>query len=374
MKKINVFVCALLFLSISAFSQKTVIDSIKTGEIFRNYRLYIPKSYDPKTASALVVDMHGYTSNALQEQAYSNFMPIADTANFIVVYPNGTVYGGSQFWNAGISPTLVNDVDFISTLIDHISSQYTIDPNSVYACGMSNGGFMSHTLACALNNKIAAIASVTGSMFVTQYGNCFPGRVVPVMQIQGTADNTVPYTGNSAMLPIDTLIGFWVKKNKCDPTPLIDSVPDIDKADSCKAVHYLYKDGDLGATCEFYKVLNGGHTWPGSPYKIGVTNQDFNATEKIWLFFRKYKLNNLVGIEELKNEKTVAAELYPNPCVDQLHVTGEQLILVTICDMTGKVVISTSDKQIDVSSLAKGIYSVILTSKKQYAVKKLVKL
>lgn len=374
MRKINLTFCALFFSLLSAFAQNqtTVIDSIFSGNIYRNYRLYIPKKYDSSQASSLIIDLHGYTSNALQQQAYSNFKEIADTANFFVVYPNGTFYGQDRFWNAGISPSLANDVAFISELVDHIHLKYGIDLNRVYACGMSNGGFMSHTLACALNNKIAAIASVTGSMFTSQYNSCVPSRVVPVMQIQGTADKTVPYAGNSAMLATDTLVNFWVKKNNCNPDPVIDSVPDINKADSCKAVHYLYKNGMKGATCEFYKILGGGHSWPGAPFKIAVTNEDFNASEKIWLFFRKYKLSDMAGVNELMSFADIS--MYPNPCSDQLNVEGETVRSISIIDCTGKIVMSTGNKQVNVSSLAKGIYSVIVVSKGGQIVKRLVKL
>jgi polyhydroxybutyrate depolymerase len=375
MKRINfticIFLCALNF-SV-AQNQTTLIDSILSGNIQRTYRLYIPKNYDSQKSSSLIIDMHGYTSNAMQEQAYSNFMPIADTANFFVVYPNGTVYNGVQFWNAGLSTSLVNDVAFISDLIDHVRSQFTIDVNSVYSCGMSNGGFMSHTLACSLNNKIAAIASVTGSMFVTQYGTCVPGRVVPVMQIHGTADNTVPFTGNSSMIAIDTLMKYWVKQDQCNPIPEITNVPNVNLADSCTAIHYVYKDGALGASCELYKIIGGGHSWPGSPFKIAVTNQDFNASEKIWLFFRKYKLDKLAGVNE---EKTVVKlNMFPNPCMDYLTVDYENAVSISIVDLTGKEIIRTNQKQINVSTLAKGIYSVVVISRdKQQIVKKLVKL
>lgn len=379
MRKINLIFCALLFAVFSTYAQNqtTFVDSIRSGGIYRHYRLYVPKEYNSQKASALIIDMHGYTSNAYQEQLYSNFMPVADTANFLVAYPDGTKYNGTgpQFWNAGISSGLVNDVGFISDLIDQIFTQYNIDVNSVYACGMSNGGFMSHTLACALNNKIAAIASVTGSMFTTQYMSCKPARVVPVMQIHGTADKTVPYIGNSAMMNIDTLVSYWVRTDKCHPTPVVDTLPDNDKADSCRAIHYVYEGGEKEATCEFYKIVGGEHTWPGAPIKIGVTNNDFNATEKIWLFFRKYKLNNMVGINELKPWDETRMDIYPNPCLDHLTVEGETIRLITIVDMNGKVVLSTNSKHIDVSALDKGIYSVILTSKKQQlVVRKLVKL
>jgi len=83
-----------------------------------------------------------------------------------MVYPNGTKDGSNQpFWNAGISSGLVNDIAFLSALIDSLDLTYNINLNRVYSTGMSNGGFMSHTLACELSNRITAIASVTGSVF-----------------------------------------------------------------------------------------------------------------------------------------------------------------------------------------------------------------
>ncbi|HRG53248.1 MAG TPA: PHB depolymerase family esterase [Bacteroidia bacterium] len=355
-----------------AQNQTTKIDSIVSEGINRTYRLYIPKSYDVTKSSSLVVDLHGYTSNAEQEQYYSNFKSIADTANFLVVYPNGTkLSNGDQFWNAGLSPLLINDVNFISELIDKIKAGYSIDLNSVYACGMSNGGFMSQTLACALNNKIAAIASVTGSMFISQYGTCVPGRVVPVLQIHGTADNTVPYQGNNQMIAIDTLMKFWVRHDQCNAVPVIDSVPDISKADSCKAVHYVYENGLQGSTCELYKIIGGGHSWPGSPFKIAVTNQDFNASEKIWQFFRKYKLNNLLSVPKSDNETVVT--MYPNPCIDQLYIETQQLKSIAIMDITGKIVIQSLQPQIDVRNLVQGLYFVHITTKNGEVVKRLVK-
>jgi polyhydroxybutyrate depolymerase len=168
MKKIYFFIC--ISFAFIAQSQTLVVDSIFTGGIYRNYRLYIPAIYTGASARPLIINMHGYTSNAIQQQLYSNFGPIADTANFLMVYPNGTSSGGSQFWNAGISPLGVNDISFLSNLIDSLKAQYNIDLNRVYSTGMSNGGFMSHTLACELSNRITAIASVTGSIFVSQYG------------------------------------------------------------------------------------------------------------------------------------------------------------------------------------------------------------
>ena len=370
MKKLLLSTFALLTITFS-IAQTTIIDSIMSGGIYRNYRLYIPAAYTGTTARPLVFDLHGYTSNAAAEQLYSNFMPIADTANVLFVYPNGTLLSGQPYWNAGFGPG-VDDIGFISNLVDTLLSHYNIDPNMVYSCGMSNGGYMSHTLACALNNKIAAIASVTGTMATTQYATCVPNRPVPVMQVSGNADPTVTYTGMTGSLAIDTLVKYWVTNDHCNPTPVFTAVPNTSLTDGCTAEHYVYNGGDMGSTVEFYKIIGGGHTWPGSPYIVGVTNEDFNASAEIWRFFRKYKLNQFLGVNELQNENSIT--IYPNPATDILNIDVIKNVSVSIIDMTGKIILQSNQKHIDVSGLAKGIYSVVIISGNNKVVKKLVKM
>jgi polyhydroxybutyrate depolymerase len=286
MKKI---LLTLIFIS-SLFSikaQTTVIDSIFVGGIYRNYRLYVPSIYTGATARPLILNLHGYTSNANQQQLYSNFMPIADTANFLMVYPNGTLLSGQPFWNAGMSSSLVNDIAFLNALIDSLDLTYNINLNRIYSTGMSNGGFMSHTLACELSNRITAIASVTGSIFTTQYGtNCHPTRPVPVMQVHGTSDPTVPYAGNVSqnMMPVDSVVKYWVTKNGCNPTPTFSNVPNTSTTDGCTAEHYQYNGGTSGSTVELFKIIGGLHTWPGFPFGGTGTNMDINASKEIWRF------------------------------------------------------------------------------------------
>ncbi len=369
MKKL--LLSSFIFFTIVVSAQTTIIDSIVSGGIYRNYRIYIPAAYTGTSARPLIFDLHGYTSSAIAEQAYSNFMPIADTANVIMVYPNGTLSGGQPYWNAGFGGA-VNDVAFISDLIDTLFTQYNIDHDMVFSCGMSNGGYMSHTLACELNNRIAAVASVTGSMSSFQQLNCFPNRPVPVMQISGDADGTVLYAGGSGSLGIDALVSYWVTNNNCNSTPVLSTVPNVSLTDGCTAEHSVYIGGDMGSTVEKYKIIGGGHTWPGSPYIIGVTNQDFKASEKIWLFFRKYKLNQFVGMTELENLNSI--NLFPNPATTVINIECENISAIRFFDVTGKIVLESHQKNTDISALAKGIYSVVIISDKNRSIKKMVKM
>ncbi len=257
---------SLFFLTgFSIFAQNgvTYIDSIKSNTIFRKYRLYVPNSYTGQ-AVPLVFNLHGYTSNASQQQLYSNFMPIADTAKFIIIIPEGTAPTGPQYWNAGFGPG-ANDVLFMNDLIDSLDLNYNIDLNSVYSCGMSNGGIMSYYLACNLPNRFAAIASVTGSM-INPWFTCAPNRPFPIMEIHGTNDATVPYNGDATFANIDTVIKKWSVHNNCNPTSTIYNVPDINTTDGATAINYKYTGGTNGAEVELYKVINGAHTWPGAAF------------------------------------------------------------------------------------------------------------
>jgi polyhydroxybutyrate depolymerase len=362
MKKLLCFLCFCISISIA---QTTIIDSIFSGGQYRSYRLYIPTIYNGTTARPLILNLHGYTSNASQQQFYSNFMPIADTANFLMVFPQGTKDGSNQpYWNAGISSSLVNDIAFLNSLIDSLDLTYNINLNRVYSTGMSNGGFMSHTLACELSNKITAIASVTGSIFTSQYGNfCNPTRPVPVMQIHGTSDPTVPYAGNlsQGMMPIDSVVKYWVIKNGCNPSATFSNVPNTNTTDGCTAIHYQYTGGNLGSTVELYKIIGGTHTWPGFPFGGVGTNMDINASKEIWRFFNKYTLSSLTSINE-NNTFSKSLIIYPNPTNATLNFSldnyDNSLKIIEITDLFGKILLAetTTSNSISVEKLNPGIY------------------
>lgn len=367
------FVC---LTSIKAQTGVTFVDSILSGGVQRKFRLYKPNSYNGNIAVPLILNLHGYTSNAIQQQFYGSFMPIADTANFLVVHPDGTAPLGQQFWNAGISGT-PNDVAFLNDLIDSLKAQFNIDANAVYSCGMSNGGIMSYYMSVVSNGKIAAIASVTGTMFNTWLNN-LPGRIVPVMEIHGTADGTVPYNGSGPnnMAHIDTVLKRWRNHNACNSSSLVTNVPNINVNDGATAINYKFYNSNGKAYVEHYKVVNGAHTWPGAPIAIGTTCMDFNASLEIWRFFRQFKLNQFVSTSIAENKSLHSqVTLYPNPSHDFVYITSEVPVL-------NAVLLSTDGKQaktltswsyIDLNNLSSGIYFLKLQTEQGILVKKVVK-
>lgn len=312
--------------------QQTINGTITHDALQRSYILYVPASYSPGSPAPLVINFHGYTSNAGEQMYYGDFRSIADTAGFLLVHPMGTLdFNGQPYWNSNWGGT-VDDIGFTEALIDSLASEYNIDLDRVYSTGMSNGGFMSYTLACELSNRIAAIASVTGTMNFNQTVTCNPQHPMPVMEIHGTADPTVPYNGSGSYESIANTLSYWVNFNQCDATAIVTNMPDINITDGCTAEHQLYQNGDNGVEVEHYKIINGGHSWPGAPVVIGITNYDINASTKIWEFFAKYDINgkiNTTGIDQLKYNNP-EVKIYPNPAHDFLTIKWNESTITSI--------------------------------------------
>ncbi len=207
MKKRIVFLCfSLLIILTTAGQVFSQYDSIFFDGRYRTYLLHLPSGYNGNDPLAMIIAMHGGFGSAANLQNQSQLSVKADASNFIVVYPEGVKSPLKiRTWNAGwccgwASRTNVNDVGFISALIDTLIEKYAVDAKRVYATGMSNGGFMAYRLACELPDKIAATAPVAASMSMT---DCTPSRPVPVIHFHSYLDKNAPYPGGIGEGPSD---------------------------------------------------------------------------------------------------------------------------------------------------------------------------
>ena len=353
-------------------AQQTITDSISHDGLSREYILYVPANYTGTEAVPLLFNFHGYTSNANDQMWYGDFRGIADTAGFIIIHPQGTLDGtGTTHFNVGWGGSTVDDVGFTEALIDSISAAYNINQNRVYSTGMSNGGFMSFKLACELSDRIAGIASVTGSILPATLNNCNAIHSTPIMQIHGTSDGTVPYGGGAGWTePITSLVEHWVDFNNCDTAAVVENVPDINTGDGTTVEKFTYMNGDNCTEVIHYKVANGSHTWPGTVFTSAGTNQDINASIEIWKFLSQYDMNGLIGncsSAGVENESLNTVTVYPNPANDQIKIEGIQNLNdiqeLVITDLSGAVVLTGENIEngIDVSELAKGMYHIHIT-------------
>ena len=359
--KYTTILLLLIGFAFSISAQQTINGSMIHDGIQRDYILYIPAIYDGNTDVPLILNFHGFGSNANQQLVYGDFRDIADKEGFLLVHPEGTLLNGNQHWNVGsftIGST-TDDVSFTEALIDELANLYAINLDRVYATGMSNGGYMSFLLACQLSEKIAAVASVTGSMTPETYNACNAQHPTPILQIHGTGDSTVPYNGDTWTRSIEDVISYWANYNNCETNPTTKALADIDPSDGSTVEHIVYIDGDNGLTTEHMKVIGGGHTWPGSAFNFPGTNYDINASMEIWQFFSRFDINGTLSVNKFDNRQVI---IYPNPTNSKINLSlnfSEELNYELFSSL-GKLLvigtIKTNNQEIDLSNLSPNIY------------------
>lgn len=264
----------------------------------------------------LLIVLHGGggTGEKMEKLTRGGFNTLADREDFIVVYPDGV----EKHWNDGREVQSwrshrenIDDVGFISALIDHLSEELNIDKKRVYAVGISNGGMMSQRLACDLTEKITAIGVVASSMSENLSMVCKPTTPISVLIISGTEDPLVPFEGGDIgfgrlklgrVLSVDETVRFWVDHNKCSSPPEIMWEPDRDPQDGTRVRKEVYGQCSDGTDVILYVIEGGGHTWPsGYQYLpesiIGKTSKDIDANETIWNFFKGHSMNEISFIE-----------------------------------------------------------------------------
>jgi len=250
----------------------------------REYILYIPDTYNGTSEVPLIFNFHGFDGEVSEYMEYADMRSLADSENFILVYPQGTLIEGFSHWNAALdSPDNKSDADdlgFIEALIGKLSSDYMIDLERIYACGYSNGAMFSYALACYKSDLIAAVGSVSGAMLDT---NCSTSHPMPVVIIHGTKDGVLPYDGSSDYNSIETALNYWKNSNNTATTPVLNSVND----NGTTIEHYQYNQGDNDVSVEHYKIIGGDHEW------FNLNYQGSNTSELVWNFVSRYDIKGL---------------------------------------------------------------------------------
>ncbi len=267
----------------------------------RTYRLHRPKGVAEKKAVPLVIVLHGFGADSAMTEVMSGFNGVADKHGFAVVYPDG-IGRMWRFWedlDGKIAMGSTDDVGFIAALIDQLVQDGLVDRRRVYACGISNGGYMSNRLGVSLSDKIAAIGPVAGSMPKFMAEQLKPSRGMPTITFHGTDDRIVRQDGTDAFsklgfsLSATELAEWWAKANGCIVVPKNETLPDS-ADDGTKVVRHTYRTAQGKPLVMHYEIEGGGHTWPGGAlqpeFLLGKTSKDINASELLWEFFQQHAL------------------------------------------------------------------------------------
>ena len=267
---------------------KSVYETLFSGGLTRTYLLHVPTGYQASSSAAVVLDFHGHGSNASQQEHHSGMSLLSDQQGFIAVYPQGVVGpDGRTGWATGAreSPQ-VNDVLFVSDLLNHLQAIFCIDPRRIYATGFSNGGGMTNVLACTLAGRLAALAPVSGS-YPPYPGGCHPVRPVPLLEIHGTADPIVPYNGSARKrsLLILAWLQEWATRDGCTRGPMV-----FYKQANVTGLEWTDCQGN--ATVIHYRIQGEGHIWPHVTFNVpgGTAVSSLSASALIWSFFQQHPL------------------------------------------------------------------------------------
>lgn len=297
----------------------TYQDTVSIDGMNRTFQCHLPPGYKTLKNMPVVLVFHGLSLNGSLMMFLSQFNPVADRNNFAVIYGDGI----DKCWDTGQSGRGVDDVGYVCKVIDKIANTVSIDKRRVYACGISNGGYFSQMLACAIPERIAAIG-VVGSTIMQQAANgCHSNKPMPVMFFLGTSDPLISWGSSGAstangelnelvelvgankfggvdsalaryggLMPVPEMIEFWCAHNQVGAAHAnITNEPDKDPRDGTRVRREAY--GSSGREVILYRIENGGHTWPGGlPYAssgfAGKISQDINASETLWQFFRTH--------------------------------------------------------------------------------------
>jgi len=362
-----VCVCLMAMLALTAFeapvlwAQETK-EKVTVDDVDRTFLVRLPKGYDAQRKYPVMILLHGMNQDAEDMERLTGFDQLADKDSIIAVYPvalhgrwnvgvrpaerrpmgmgpgghhrGGYGYPGGGYPGGGYpgggggypgggqqqprnqkpeeehKPAEVDDIGFFNQMLDQLSSKFSADPSRIYAAGLSEGGFMSLRVGCAISDRIAAVAAIGAAMPKTMI--CLPSRPVPLVMIDGTSDPVVPYGGGTehnlslATLSAEDSAKAWAKIDRCGEKPAKAKLPEAKGGMETKTDTY---DGcGQGAQVVLYSVKGAGNAWPGGEQyeaenAIGKTSQDLNANEVIWSFLVTKKIADAAKSQS-SNEST----------------------------------------------------------------------
>ena len=262
--------------------------SILHNGISRDYILYIPENLP--TNAPLVVVSHGYTSSAKTMMSYSGMNKVADEEKFLVVYPQGTKdQRGNNFFNVGYefhASSKVDDLGFIMALVTKLTDDYQVNPNHIFATGMSNGGDLSYFLACYASDMFQAVAPIAGTMMQTTIETCKPQKGMPIFAVHGKADEVTYFDGDMANRDkwgpypgIPAVIEHWVDVNAVEISKQVDLDNITNFTASNEALSFDRYLSDTSDHEVWLYIHSGGHDW---------SLKELDTSSEIWSFFTRY--------------------------------------------------------------------------------------
>ncbi|MBO4531030.1 MAG: carbohydrate-binding protein [Paludibacteraceae bacterium] len=263
MKKSYLLIVAILFSMFSAYAAKhNGLKSINTGGKNRQYFLYVPDCLTDNRP--LIISCHGMDQDYNYQKQQTQWPSLADTANFVVVYPVGLAGSAwGRTFSTGWDLDGMSDVNFMLDIISDVKKDYNIDETRVYLSGFSLGGAFTYYMMNKAADRIAAFGPISGYNLMN--ASTSTSRPVPICHVHGTADNIMAYSG------IKDNMKKYAQAMGCNMTP-------EEKTGNGYSM-IRYKDGDCETEVILYSVNGRDHE---------PSNNGFHTSNALWAFFKQY--------------------------------------------------------------------------------------
>lgn len=295
------------FVTIALCATTAAAETIDIGGVTRTY---ITQLADVRPAP-LVIVLHGNTQSGVDMQMRTGWSQVGRREHFGLIFPDGLNRAWADFRpdtkRAGrVPPKGTDDIAFIVRLIEKYIASGAADPKRIYVTGVSNGGAMTMTLACARADLFAAAASVIIELTDDSAAACHPAQAVPMLMMNGTADPLIPFQGGKGnsrfavegFWSATRTLAFWRKVNGCETQDgTVTDLEDRDRTD-LSTVTRIESRCPPARDVVLYRINGGGHRMPGhesdarfpriATALLGPQNHDIDGAETIWAFFKRF--------------------------------------------------------------------------------------
>ncbi len=274
----------------------------------RHFSVYTPsRSQQIQKPMPAVFIFHGYGMDDRDMMQMTRFNALAEKEGFLAVYPQGR----DKMWNSkGVPNNLTEDVDFVEAILVQLAQSRNVDPQRLYATGLSNGGLFVQRLACEMPGRFAAFATVAATIGKPQSEHCSQAVAAPMLMIHGTKDPIITWNGKihrlffkfrtSRLLSVQETLNLWLERNGCDSSPSRIFQAGISRQ-ALSAEEREFRSCKNNMPVTQLIIHGGGHTWPGNEpgnwlteWYMGKTYRSLDASAFIWNFFQP--LSSLVSL------------------------------------------------------------------------------
>lgn len=277
--------------------------SMNVAGVERSYRTYVPKGLPKGAPLVLVMHGSGEGPQAIRVGTGYGFERLADQHGFAVAYPKSFGFDWndcSSIGNTAVDGVRADDAGFLAALVEKLVGEIGVDPNRVFAAGVSNGGSMALRLALEHPKRYRAVAAALANVPAPQNFQCQPGAQTPsVMILNGTEDPLVPYAGGEINLLGLFYKGGQVISSTASAQYLADrnaiaGKPQVNltqTAQGTRVEHARWQVADRRTEVELVTLHGAGHglpqPWARRPRLLGPSPMEPNGPALIWAFFER---------------------------------------------------------------------------------------